>query len=110
MNLRRVVRDGGGRRRRSPQKWPDFPVTTQAMKHDDKQAVALWRLGVLGPLASARLDHGDRRRYFQEAAARTHERPDGTRVQLSARTIEGWYHAHRAGGSQALVPRDREAR
>jgi len=80
------------------------------MKHDDKQAVALWRLGVLGPLASARLDHGDRRRYFQEAAARTHERPDGTWVQLSARTIEGWYHAHRRGGFQALFPRDREDR
>jgi hypothetical protein len=45
------------------------------MKHDDKQAIALWRLGVLGPLMSARLDHGDRRRYFAEAAARTHERP-----------------------------------
>jgi hypothetical protein len=24
------------------------------MKHDDKQAIALWRLGVLGPLTSAR--------------------------------------------------------
>ena len=80
------------------------------MKHDEKQSVALWRLGVLGPLASARLDHGDRRRYFEEAAARTHERPDGTRVQLSARTIEAWYHAHRRGGFQALFPRDREDR
>src|SRR5213594_2400808 len=80
------------------------------MKHDDKQAVALWRLGVLGPLASARLDHGDRRRYFEEAAARTHERPDGTRVRLSTRTIEAWYHAHRRGGFQALFPRDREDR
>ena len=77
------------------------------MKHDEKQSVALWRLGVLGPLASARLDHGDRRRYFEEAAARTHERPDGTRVQLSARTIEAWYHAYRCGGFQALFPRDR---
>ena len=80
------------------------------MTHDDKQAVALWRLGVLGPLASARLDHGDRRRYFEEAAARTHERPDGTRVQLSARTIEAWYYAHRRGGFRALFPRDREDR
>jgi transposase InsO family protein len=80
------------------------------MKHDDKQAVALWRLGVLGPLMSARLEYGDRRRYFAEAAARTHERPDGTRVQLKARTIEGWHHAYRHGGFQALFPRDREDR
>jgi len=41
------------------------------MRHDDKQAIALWRLGVLGPLISAHLEHGDRRRYLDEAAART---------------------------------------
>ena len=80
------------------------------MKHDDKQAVALWRLGVLGPLTSARLEHGDRRRYLAEAAGRTLERPDGTRVQLSARTIEAWYDAYRRGGFPALFPRDREDR
>lgn len=80
------------------------------MKHDDKQAIALWRLGVLGPLMSARLEHGDRRRYFTEAAARTHERPDGTRVQLSERTIEAWYYAYRHGGFEALFPEDRKDR
>jgi len=80
------------------------------MKHDDKQAIALWRLGVLGPLASARLEHGDRQRYFVEAAARTQERPDGTRVQLSRRTIEVWFYAYRRGGFQALFPNDREDR
>lgn len=80
------------------------------MKHDDKQAAALWRLGVLGPLVSARLEHGDRRRYLDEAAQRTHERPDGRRVRLSARTIEAWYDAYRRGGFQALFPRDRRDR
>jgi transposase InsO family protein len=80
------------------------------MQHDAKQAVALWRLGVLGPLTSARLEHGDRRRYFAEAAGRTHERPDGTRIHLSARTIEAWYYAYRRGGFQALFPSDRHDR
>jgi transposase InsO family protein len=80
------------------------------MKHDDKQAIALWRLGVLGPLMSARLEHGDRRRYFAEAAARTHERPDGRRVQLSERTIEAWYYAYRHGSFEALFPEDRKDR
>ena len=78
------------------------------MKHDDKQAVALWRLAVLGPLTSARLEHGDRRRFFEEAASRVHERPDGTRVELSARTIETWYRAWRHGGFRGLFPQDRE--
>jgi transposase InsO family protein len=80
------------------------------MKHADKQKVALWRLAVLGPLMSARLEYGDRRRYFAEAAARVHERPDGKRVQLSARTVESWYYAHRRGGFEALFPEDREDR
>ena len=80
------------------------------MEHDDKQTIALWRLGVLGPLVSARLEHGDRRHYIEEAAARTHERPDGTRVRLSARTIEAWYQAWRRGGFQALFPEDRRDR
>ena len=80
------------------------------MRHDDKQAIALWRLGVLGPLSSARLEHGDRRRYLDEATARLHERPDGTRVQLSVRTIEAWYHAYRHGGFHALFPHDRADR
>jgi transposase InsO family protein len=80
------------------------------MEHDAKQTVALWRLGVLGPLTSARLEHGDRRRYFAEAAGRTHEQPDGTRVQLSVRTIEAWYYAYRQGGFHALFPRDRADR
>lgn len=80
------------------------------MKYDDKQAVALWRLGVLGPLISARLEHGDRRRYIDEAAMRTHERPDGCRIRLSARTIEAWYYAYRLGGFAALFPEDRRDR
>jgi transposase InsO family protein len=80
------------------------------MTPEDKQAVALWRLGVLGPLISARLEHGDRRRYFAEAAARIHERPDGTRVELAARTIEAWYYAYRRGGFPALFPRARADR
>jgi putative transposase len=83
---------------------------TLAMRHDDKQAIALWRLGVLGPLTSARLEHGDRRRYFVEAASRTHQRPDGMRVDLSARTIEAWYYGWRQGGFRALFPEDREDR
>ncbi len=69
-----------------------------------KRDVALWRLGVLGPLVSARLEHGDRQRLFEEIAARVHQMPDGKVVELSARTIESWYYAHRRGGFEALYP------
>jgi len=75
------------------------------MDDDAKRAIALFRLGVLGPLVSARLEHGDRTAYFIEAASRRHVMPpDGRIVQLSARTIEAWYYLHKRGGFEALIP------
>ncbi len=80
------------------------------MDCDDRRQIALWRVAVLGPLVSARLEHGQRCALFAEAAARTHQRPDGRWVQLSARTIEAWYYAYRKGGLQALMPKRRRDR
>ncbi len=80
------------------------------MNEDEKQAMALWRLGVLGPLMSARLEHGDRKELFEEAARRTHQMPDGRWVELSARTIEDWYYTYRKGGFKALFPQTRSDR
>ena len=80
------------------------------MRHEEKEKIALWRLGVLGPLISARLEHGDRRRSIEEAATRLQQPPDGTYVQISARTLESWYYAYRHGGFQALFPQDRADR
>lgn len=70
--------------------------------HDDRTRWALWRYSILGPLVSARLEHGDRRKLFEEIAARTHMAPDGSAVRLSARTIEGWFYAWRRRGLEAL--------
>jgi transposase InsO family protein len=75
------------------------------MDDDAKRAIALFRLGVLGPLVSARLEHGDRTAYFVEAASRRHVMPpEGRVVRLSARTIEAWYYLHKHGGFEALIP------
>ncbi len=74
---------------------------------DERQKLALWRLGVLGPLVSARLRHGDRQSYFAMSAERVHEKPDGELVRLSARTIETWYRAYLRGGFAALMPSGR---
>jgi transposase InsO family protein len=81
------------------------PDEDAAMDDDTRRAIGLFRFGVLGPLVSARLEHGDRTAYFAEAAARRHVMPpDGRIVQLSPRTIESWYHLYRHGGFDALVP------
>ncbi len=77
------------------------------MDEQDRQKIALWRLGVLGPLISARLEHGDRKAYFQQAAARTQEHPSGRLVQVTARTVEDWYYAYQREGFAALHPRTR---
>jgi transposase InsO family protein len=77
---------------------------------DRKEKIALWRLGVLGPLISARLEHGDRAEYYAMAAERLHEHPDGRLLQLSPRTVEDWYRAYRRGGFLALFPADRADR
>lgn len=77
------------------------------MADEQRKQVALFRLSVLGPLISAHLEHGDRSRWFEEAAQRRYDCPDGRLVRLSARTIEDWYCGWRRGGLQALMPRKR---
>ena len=91
-------------------KWPDPPGIGRGVDDDERQKVALWRLSVLGPLISARLEHGDRRAYFEQAASRLHQAPDGRLVRLSPRTVESWYLAHRRGGFRALFPVSRSDR
>jgi hypothetical protein len=77
------------------------------MDDDERQRIALWRLGVLGPLMSARLDHGDVSAYVRQAAERLHRMPDGHEVRLSASTIEAWHYAYQHHGLAALMPKDR---
>ena len=77
------------------------------MNEDTKLRIALWRFSLLGPLVSARREHGDLRRLFEEAAARTYESPDGRMVRIKVRTFEDWYYSYKSGGLKALEPRDR---
>jgi len=80
------------------------------MDDDTRKAIALWKLGVLGPLATARLEYGDCTMYFEEAAGRLHERPDGRIVRLAPSTIRDWFYHYRHGGFAALMPQERSDR
>jgi transposase InsO family protein len=87
--------------------WP-HPLGKVGFVDDEiRQQIALWRLGVLGPLMSARLEHGDVRAYLQEAAERLHRMPDGREVTLSARTIETWHYWYQHDGLTGLMPKSR---
>lgn len=77
------------------------------MDDTDRKNKAMWRFSVLGPLVSARLEHGDRKALLEQAAARVHQTPDGRVVKLSARTIEAWYYDYQRGGFDALKPQAR---
>lgn len=77
------------------------------MNDEERRKMALWRFSILGPLVSARLEHGDRQALLTAAAARVHKRPDGRLVELSARTLEDWYYRYRDGALEALQPQPR---
>lgn len=73
---------------------------------DEKQGreIALWRISVLGPLVSARIEHGDIREHIADIVKREHRTPDGQFVELGASTIERWYYDYKRGGFDALHP------
>lgn len=69
---------------------------------------ALFRLSVLGPLASReRLSHGELKRIIKELAAQRYEIPHSRHHYLSPKTIESWYYAWKKGGIDALAPQTR---
>jgi transposase InsO family protein len=73
--------------------------------------IALFRLSVLGPLASReQFEHGELKRLLTELAAQTYFTPGERRVRLTQKTIERWYYAWKAGGIDALVPKPRKDR
>ncbi|MBN1774674.1 MAG: transposase [Deltaproteobacteria bacterium] len=77
------------------------------MNEEQRTELALWRVGVLGPLVSAELGHGDVVELCREAAERSYRRPDGRYVELKPRTIMGWHYAYRRKGLDGLKPRGR---
>jgi transposase InsO family protein len=80
------------------------------MDNDQRLTWALWRYSILGPLVSARLEHGDRAAYIKEAAARYHTTPEGKEILISARTIEEWFYLYKKGGLEALKNQPRSDR
>lgn len=66
---------------------------------------ALFRLMVLGPLASRTdVGRGEIKAIVQELASRPYDIPNSRRTYLSTETILRWYHAWRRGGIDALNP------
>lgn len=69
---------------------------------------ALFRLSVLGPLASReRLERGELQQIIRELAGREYAIPGTRRRHLGEKTIQAWYYAWRAQGIDGLTPKPR---
>lgn len=69
---------------------------------------ALFRLMVLGPLASrGELKRGEVSSIIRELASKAYDIPGSKRTYLSPETIKRWYHDWKRGGIDALQPKER---
>jgi len=70
--------------------------------------IALFRLMILGPLASrGELQRGEVKSIVRDLAAQKHAIPDSRRVHISEATILRWYYDWKRGGIEALSPSER---
>ena len=69
---------------------------------------ALFRLSVLGPLASrGDIAHGELIALIRELATKVYDIPNARRIHLSEQTIRRWYYAWQKQGIQGLNPTPR---
>lgn len=69
---------------------------------------ALFRLMVLGPLASrGELERGETKNIIRHLAADRYNIPDSRRTHLSEETITRWHYLWKKGGVEALNPKPR---
>ncbi len=77
----------------------------------DLDPIALFRLAVLGPLASReRFEHGELKGLIQSLAAQSYFTPQEKHVRFSEKTLAAWYYAWKRGGIEALAPKVRRDR
>lgn len=77
------------------------------MELDDRTKKALFRLEVIAPLISGRLERNERELILKQVLSRVYETPDGRSWQVAGRTLRGWLKRHRDGGFNALFDSDR---
>ena len=70
--------------------------------------IALFRLSVLGPLASRQhFSRGELQVLIQEQAAKHYDIPGSLHTRISGKTIEAWFYRWKKGGIEALAPKPR---
>lgn len=75
--------------------------------NDRQRDVALFRYSLIHEAADPTLSKRDRGQLVRDLAARDHAGPAGQRVRVARNTIDRWIRTYRAGGFEALAPRQR---
>ncbi len=77
---------------------------------DRRQAVALFRYGVIAELLHLPPGGKGLYKHLAERAARAYTIPGSTRTRVAAETLRDWLQAYRRGGFEALLPKPRADR
>jgi putative transposase len=80
------------------------------MDEKQRERIALFRYGVIGPLASAELAHGELKRRIRELSTCTYTIPNSRRKNVRPGTIAQWLHWYRRNGIEGLMPKRRSDR
>ena len=75
-----------------------------------RERIALFRYGIIGPLASAELAHGELKRRIRELSTAFYNIPNSRRKKVRAGTIAQWLHWYRKNGIEGLKPKSRRDR
>jgi transposase InsO family protein len=74
------------------------------MTNEEREAVALFRYGLIAPILN---NHCDRKAYLQEICAQKHTVPYYGLKEFSISTVERWLSEYRKWGFEELKPRSR---
>lgn len=74
---------------------------------DWRQEEALWRYSLIREAADPRLSCAERGALVRSLAARLHAHPSGELRSVGRSTVDDWIRAYRAGGFEALAPKQR---
>lgn len=73
-----------------------------------REQIAMFRFGVIGPLISGELEHGELNRRMHELSLRRYTIPYTPRSHIAASTIEEWLYAYRKQSFDGLKPQSRK--
>jgi len=86
-------------------------TTNEVHEMNEINAMAMFRLSVLGPLVSReQLPRGELQRLIREIAQREYAIPGSQRCRVGEKSLEAWYYAYRRAGIEGLVPKARADR